>query len=349
MIVSVGLDVGGAHLKAARVQDGRVHGVEMIGCPLWKGLDQLHTALAQIQEMCVPATAIGVTMTGELSDVFADRPTGVATLVDALTSDLPSTPWFWMGPLGFAGGDAAKQRPTDTGSTNFLAAAAFAASQVNDGVLIDFGSTTTDIIALTDGKPNVEGLTDSDRLASGELVYTGMTRTPVMGVATRAPFKGRWQSLAREVLATMGDVRRILSELPKGLDLHATADGRSQSLEDSIARFARMFGLDAQDGSLEDWRSSAAYIREEQVRSIQDELLRVLSRHRLPLAAPIIAAGIGSDTARILAQRVGRPMLDFGRIAHANKRVIRAATRSAPAVAIAHLVSAHGSASEVVG
>lgn len=339
MVVSVGLDVGGAHLKAALVRDGRVESVEMIACPLWKGLDHLQTALGQVEELCAPATTIGITMTGELSDVFADRRTGVATLVDLLSEHVPNEPWYWLGQRGFADGANAKDDPSATGSTNFLATAAFAAGQLNDGILIDFGSTTTDIIPFTNGTPNVTGLTDSDRLASGELVYTGMTRTPVMAVAMRAPFRGRWQTLAREVLATMGDVRRILSELPKGLDLHATADGRSQSLEDSIARFARMFGLDARDGTLEDWRGSAAFVREMQVRSIQDELLRVLSGHRLALTAPIVAAGIGSDTARILAHRVGRPVTDFGRIAHANKRVIRAATRSAPAVAIAHLVT----------
>jgi len=168
-----------------------------------------------------------------------------------------------------------------------------------------------------------------------------MTRTPVMAVTTTAPFKGQWQTLAREVLATMGDVRRILGELPKGLDLHQTADGRSQSVEDSVARFARMFGRDKHDGSSDDWRHGAAFVREAQVRSIQDELMRVISGLELPLSAPIITAGIGSDTARVLAHRVGRPAKDFGTLAHADKKVLRSATRSAPAVAVAHLATQH--------
>lgn len=339
MSSSVGLDVGGAHLKVALVDDGRVKSVEQIGCPLWRGLDQLENAFALAQPTLSKADRIGVTMTGELSDLFTDRATGVRTLVDYVTATVESDTHFWMGKDGFARADAAKQNPETVGSTNFLASSSFAAKTIADGILIDFGSTTADIVPFLDGKPVTSGLTDAERLATGELVYTGMTRTPVMGVTTRAPFNGQWQTLAREVLATMGDVRRILGELPKGLDVHDTADGRSQSVADSLARFARMFGRDSADGSVDDWRNAAAYVRETQVRSIQDDLMRVMSRIDLPLSAPIIAAGIGSDTARVLAQRIGHPSKDFGTLAQADKRVLREATRAAPAVAVAHLLA----------
>lgn len=339
MTSSVGLDVGGAHLKIAVVNDGRVNAVEQIACPLWQGLDHLVTALEQAQPMIDDADVIGVTMTGELSDLFTDRATGVSTLVDTLTERLGRNVQFWLGDQGFDSADTAKSNPTATGSTNFLASATFAARQVSGGILIDFGSTTADIVPFHDGAPIPTGTTDAERLVSGELVYTGLTRTPVMGVATTAPFQGEWQTLAREVLATMGDVRRILGELPKGLDLHQTADGRSQSVEDSVARFARMFGRDKHEGTGEDWRHAAAFVREAQVRSIQDDLMRVISGLDLPLSAPVIAAGIGSDTARVLAHRVGRSAKDFGTLAHADKKVLRSATRSAPAVAIAHLIA----------
>ncbi len=338
MTLSIGLDVGGAHLKIAVVNNGRVNAVEKFVCPLWKGLDHLQDALESARPLMEEADVIGVTMTGELSDLFPARATGVSTLVDLLTEKLGADLRFWLGSAGFDTAEAAKANPDATGSTNFLASARFAAEQVSDGILIDFGSTTTDIVPFQNGAPTPTGITDAERLTSGELVYTGMTRTPVMGVTTTAPFQGQRQTLAREVLATMGDVRRILGELPKGLDLHSTADGRSQSIKDSVARFARMLGRDRQDGTSDDWRHTAAFVREAQVRSIQDDLMRVISGLDLPLSAPIIAAGIGSDTARVLAHRVGRPAKDFGTLAHADKKALRSATRSAPAVAIAHLV-----------
>ncbi len=339
MASSVGLDVGGAHLKIAVVSDGRVNRVDQFVCPLWQGLDKLHDALDLAKPVIDGSDVIGITMTGELSDLFTDRATGVTTLVNTLTDKLGPNVLFWRGATGFGSAETAKADPDNTGSTNFLASATFAAQQVSDGILIDFGSTTTDIIPFHNNVAIPAGTTDAERLVSGELVYTGMTRTPVMAVTSVAPFQGRWQTLAREVLATMGDVRRILGELPKGLDLHQTADGRSQSVEDSVARFARMFGCDKQDGTRDDWRHAAAFVREAQVRSIQDDLMRIISGLELPLSAPIISAGIGSDTARVLAHRVGRPAKDFGTLAHADKKVLRSATRSAPAVAIAHLAA----------
>lgn len=339
MTLSVGLDVGGAHLKIAVVNDGRVNAVDQFACPLWKGLDQLLNALELAQPMIKDADVIGVTMTGELSDLFKDRATGVATLVDTLTERMRPDLLFWQGNHSFESAEVAKSNPEATGSTNFLASASFAAQQVSDGILVDFGSTTADIIPFQNGVPIPAGTTDPERLTSGELVYTGMTRTPVMGVTTTAPFQGQWQTLAREVLATMGDVRRILGEMPRGVDLHQTADGRSQNVEDSVARFARMFGRDKHEGTSDDWRHAAAYVRETQVRSIQDDLMRVISGLDLPLSAPIVSAGIGSDTVRVLAHRVGRAAKDFGTLAHADKKVLRAATRSAPAVAVAHLVA----------
>lgn len=344
MSSSVGLDVGGAHLKVAVVDNGRVVTAEQIACPLWQGLDHLHAALTTAKPRVKDAEKIGVTMTGELSDLFTDRATGVATLIDELTEALSTETYFWMGDKGFGTAEAAKSSAQDTASTNFLASATFAAGQIADGLLIDFGSTTADIIPIVDGTPVVTGLTDGERLTSGELVYTGMTRTSVMGVTTSAPFRGQWQTLAREHLATMADVRRILGELPKGLDLHATADGRSKNVADSRARLARMFGRDPADGTVDDWRQCATYIREVQIRSIHDEVVRVLSSVDLPLSAPLIAAGIGSDTVRLIGQRIGRPAKDFGTLAHADKRAIRGATRAAPATAIAHLVAKHGAA-----
>lgn len=341
MATSVGLDVGGAHLKVAVVENKRVTASEQFACPLWQGMSHLHAALNTAQRLITKADTIGVTMTGELSDLFDDRQTGVTTLIDELTQKLGPDIHVWLGKKGFKTADAAKAHPDDTGSTNFLASATFAALQVSDGVLIDFGSTTADIVPFLDRAPVVTGLTDGARLVSGELVYTGMTRTAVMGVATAAPFRGQWQSLAREYLATMGDVRRILGELPKGVDLHATADGRSQNIEHSVARFARMFGRDTHDGTRDDWRQSAEFIREQQVHSIHTAVMRVLSGVNLPASAPVIAAGIGSDTARVLARRIGRPAKDFGTLAQAGKRVQRATTYAATAAAIAHLVADH--------
>jgi probable H4MPT-linked C1 transfer pathway protein len=208
-----------------------------------------------------------------------------------------------------------------------------------DALLIDFGSTTADIIPIKGGNPVPAGFSDAERQTTGELVYTGFTRTAVMGVARRAPFRGQWVTLAREYLATMADVRRILGDLPDGLDQHATADGKGKSLPESLTRFARMLGRDAADGTAAEWAAAAAYVREAQMRSIHDGALQVLSAADLPPGAPVVTAGIGADAVAILALRLGRGSVTFAEFANAGPDVATAATHSAPAVAVAHLAS----------
>ena len=339
MTITAGLDVGGAHLKVALAEKGRTIAVEQFICPLWQGLDRLDQALAAARPLTDRATHHAITMTGELSDLFPNRKTGVKALVEKLTKTFGSATQFWMGLKGFGTDQAAIACPTDTGSTNFLAPAQIVAQKKHNALFIDFGSTTADLIPIRDGKPVPRGLTDAERQETGELVYTGFTRTAVMGVADRAPFKGQWVSLAREYLATMADVRRILGELPDDVDVHATADGKGKSIEESVARFARMLGRDADEGSHNDWVAAAAYVREAQLRSLHDGALQVLSASKLPAGAPIVTAGIGADGAACLASRLGRDAITFGQFAKADPFLIQAATYSAPAVAIALLAA----------
>ena len=337
MSITAGLDVGGAHLKVAIVNDGRVKTVRQIACPLWQGLDKLDAALAEALPLIANADPIALTMTGELSDLFPDRETGALTLIGRLQDALGDRLRFWMGPRGFGTADEARRYHADVGSTNFLATATLAGRKASDALLIDFGSTTADLIPISGGAPCPRGLTDADRQITGELVYTGFTRTAVMGVASAAPFRGQWVGLAREYLATMADVRRILGTDLAEVDQHATADGQGKTFAESVTRFARMLGRDARDGTEDDWRFAAAYIREVQLRSIQDGAALVLSASGLPAAAPVVAAGIGASEAAEIARRLGRPSLTFGELAGADPATQPWATAAAPAVAVALL------------
>src|SRR5689334_5097064 len=69
----LGFDVGGAHLKAARVEGGRVVAAAEIACPLWQGVERLDDAVAQAIAHVGTAPVSAVTMTGELCDIFSSR------------------------------------------------------------------------------------------------------------------------------------------------------------------------------------------------------------------------------------------------------------------------------------
>ena len=100
MATVIGLDVGGAHLKAARAEGGRVAEVIQLPCTLWLGLEHLDRALDQALGRIGAADAHAVTMTGELVDLFQDRSEGVRRLSALLGGRLPGAR-IWSGALGF--------------------------------------------------------------------------------------------------------------------------------------------------------------------------------------------------------------------------------------------------------
>jgi probable H4MPT-linked C1 transfer pathway protein len=340
MAIVAGYDVGGAHLKIALVEDGRTISAQQIPCPLWLGLDRLEAALEAARQLAARARHHAVTMTAELCDIFPDRRTGVCALVAKLSASLGPAMRYWCGARGFCDAEETLREPLAAASANFLASAALAARHHPECLLVDMGSTTVDIVAVADGQVHSGGLTDAERLESGGLVYTGLTRTPIMAIVTRTPFQGRWQGLAQEYFATIADARRILGELPDDVDQHETADKRGKSVEESIARFARMFGRDGADGNAGEWRAAARAVTEAQLRSIHDALLQRLSATRLSEAAPVIAAGIGAPVVRVLADRLGRATIDFADLAGAADACRVWAGRCAPAVAVALLLDA---------
>lgn len=332
MSIVAGYDVGGAHLKVARIEDGRVTALTQIACPLWQGLDQLDTALAEAASLTQDASIHAVTMTAELCEIFPTRHDGVVMLTRHLAAQLGPNTRVFLGLKGFGDADTAASQTDSVASANFLATARVIAASRPKALLIDMGSTTTDIIPCD--RPH--GLSDAERLQTGELVYTGFTRTAVPSVTTRCVLAGQWQGLARDNFASMADVRRVLGELPDDVDQHETSDGRGKSVTESLMRLARGFGRDGEERHLSTWQVSAAYIRDVQLRSIYDGAMQVLSRPGLEVTSAI-AAGIGAPVAHVIANRLGLPCTTFGDLIGAPPHLILSATRFAPAVAVGML------------
>ena len=250
MSVVIGWDIGGAHLKAARVSHGRVEAVVQAATPLWLGLGSLETALDALRAELGPADRHAVTMTGELCDAFPSRREGVAGLAAIAADHLaPAAPSLYAGRAGFVELGEAGAHAADIASANWHASAALVGLKLRDALFIDIGSTTTDIIPVAAGEVAAIGYSDAERLASGELIYTGMTRSFVMALASQAPFRGAWTPLMNEYFANSADVHRVLHRLPDGADKMATADGREKSLEASRSRLARMIGREGDEGA----------------------------------------------------------------------------------------------------
>jgi len=340
----IGWDVGGAHVKAARAEGGRIVAAVQVAAAVWRGLDRLEAGLdAALSALGRPGAAHAATMTAELSDVFPSRAEGVASVTRLLAERVAPAPLLvYGGRAGFLAPEAASGHADDIASANWHASAALVAARLADALLIDMGSTTVDVIPVRGGGLAAEGYSDAERLVSGELVYTGLTRTMLMAVADRVPFRGRPTPLMNEYFATTADMRRVLGDLAEDSDRHDTADGRGRSVPESIARLARMVGRDAAEATLEEWRGLAAALAEAQLRTIHDAALLVLSRAALPEAAPVVTAGIGRGVAGMVAARLGRRALSFDALLDAVPEARAAAAGAAPAAAVALLAAERG-------
>jgi len=292
---------------------GRISGVWQEACPLWRGLDQLDAAVARIQHKLEGRTGChAITMTGEMTDLFADREAGVGALANTMVRHLsPASAWFFAAMDGWVRQDTLQAHSLQVASANWYATARLLATRVPDALLVDIGSTTTDIIPLREGRVASLSLTDADRLDAGELVYTGVVRTPVMALTHQAPVAGRWRPLMAEHFATTADIYRILGWLPEHADQMDSADGGPKTLEASRRRLARMVGMDVAGQSELAWRELAAWCAQAQLASIERGIRLVLSRLPAPTDMPLVMAGAGAFLGKALGQRLERPVVEF--------------------------------------
>jgi (4-(4-[2-(gamma-L-glutamylamino)ethyl]phenoxymethyl)furan-2-yl)methanamine synthase len=328
MAAIAGYDVGGAHLKVARIEGDRVIAAREYACRLWQGIDRLDAALAAASDLTAGVAHHAVTMTGELCELFPSRHAGVIAITEHIEAKLGAGARFFIGLKGFGDASAARDNTASVGSANFLATVQVIARLKPHALLIDMGSTTTDI-AVCD---TPQGLTDAERLQTGELVYTGLTRTPVPSVTARGLLAGQWQGLARDSFATMADVRRVLGTLPDDLDAADPA-----SVDTSLRRLSRGFGRDGELRHLSVWQSAARHIREVQLQSIIEGVQQATWRPGIDVSGGVVAAGIGADEVAEIAQRLALPCVTFGELISASGDLARDATRYAAAVSVGML------------
>jgi (4-(4-[2-(gamma-L-glutamylamino)ethyl]phenoxymethyl)furan-2-yl)methanamine synthase len=298
---TMGWDIGGAHLKAVLLDEqGAVLQVLQLPCPLWKGLDQLETAITHTLHAfkIAPAEAQhAVTMTGELVDLFANRHEGVIAIATLAAKLLGKDTMFYAANAGFVALERVSALAACIASTNWHASASALAMQVQDALFIDIGSTTTDIIAIAAGRVLENGLSDAARMAADSLVYTGVVRTPVMALAQKLSFEGAQINVAAEYFATMADVYRLTGELTT--DNAETADGQGKTELESARRLARMVGHDVETMPIETWKNLAQTCKTMQMQQIKLAVVK----HLKP-GMTIIGAGAGSFLVQQIANEL---------------------------------------------
>ncbi|MCL6707892.1 hypothetical protein M8R20_12860 [Pseudomonas sp. R2.Fl] len=336
----IGWDIGGAHLKMAQAENGRITHATTVKASMWLGLDEVRNALNGLRPFFQHDTTHVFTMTGELSDGFTSREAGVRGILDFIATEFGDDVRIYAGRAGFVDIASAYALGPDIASANWHATAELSAGLKGDGLFVDMGSTTTDILAFRNGRLCNDGYSDAERLLTGELVYTGFTRSALIGIAERVPVRGAMTPLMNEYFANTADLGRILGTLDEADDHYPSADRRAKSLAGSIGRIARMVGRDSADLDEGEWIDIARWFSEHQLRMIHDGAFRVVAKARLETSAPVVGAGIGRPQIMQLAKRLERPYVDFGSLIAATSDEARdQASKAAPAAAVALLWS----------
>ena len=332
----IGWDIGGVNTKVARIESGTVlharsHPYEIQRDPL---------ALAPLLRSL--ANAIGapaddhhaITMTAELSQMFRTKREGVAFVLDAVTKAFPSASLHVFTVDGrFVSPADAVSAPLAVAASNWAATASIVALDHPNALLIDIGTTTTDIIPIVDGRVAAVGTTDPARLASGELVYTGSLRTPVEAITQHVPFGASLAAVSAESFALVGDVHVWRGDLAPD-DYSVTApDGRPASRDYAGERIARVICADREMLDDQEISAIADAVADAQVDHIRRAIARVRERHQTLRTA--VVTGLGSFIATRAARRAGLSVIHLGDALGAD------GARCAPAAAVALLLERH--------
>lgn len=281
------LDIGGANIKAAH-SDG---GAWSVPFALWKEPENLAEKLREVARSGPSFDELRVTMTGELCDCFETKRHGVNHILDAVETLGGDSVRIWSTAEKYVDVAAARAEPLKVAASNWHALATWVARQFpeDQALLVDVGSTTTDIIPLSRGRVVAKGSTDMERLANAELDYLGVMRTPLMALAEAITWRERTFPLMAERFATLDDVHLLTGDVSEDPDDCDTADGRPRTRLFSAARIVRMIGADLEMLTVND----AVEIARLFARIQENRIIKAISRVATHDPCRVVVSGSG--------------------------------------------------------
>jgi probable H4MPT-linked C1 transfer pathway protein len=332
--VILGWDIGGVNTKVACLGDDGVLVVLARPFEVQRDPDALVRVLcemaAEVGVAPAEASVCAVTMTAELSQMFRTKRDGVAFVLDAVSAAFPHADIRVLTTDGsFLPVDNARQRPLAVAAANWAATAGLVAKRHRTALVVDVGTTTTDVIPIVDGAVVARGMTDPERLSSGELVYTGALRTAVEAIVRAVPYRDGTAGVSAESFALVGDVHLWRGRLAPVDYTVPTPDGRPATREYAGERLARVICADREMLDEEAITRIADAIASEQITWVARAIRQVLSRHPEIRTAVVTGLGsfIGVDATRAAGLEVRAFADDIG----------EDAARYAPAAAVALL------------
>jgi probable H4MPT-linked C1 transfer pathway protein len=331
-MVWLALDIGGAHIKLANTEKYAL----TYAMPLWRDRDRLSNELRMLLAEAPMCDHLAVTMTGELADCFESRNEGVAFIVNSVESAADGRHLrFYRMDGKLVAAPVAAREPELVASANWHALGSFAARWgAESAVMIDIGSTTTDILPIVDSKLVNVGQNDTERMISGELVYTGVERSFVPGIVREVPYRGATCPIMNELFATSGDVYLLTDDLAESKSNRRTADGEPATKSAARRRLGRLVGAANGEFNHRDAALIAQHVLDTQLQLLTVALEKVEARLPAPPTHMII-----SGQGEFLAARLirGLRLQENRKIVSLGKRLGPRVSRAAPAYALAML------------
>ncbi len=299
MTSSLGLDIGGAHLKACLIRNDRIlklSEVNLFKTPIWESQNTLVSSLKEIEKKWAlrKDVQINIAMTAEMADCFKDRREGVRNILSIIKHTLNYRELKIYSTNGLKDLHTTFHNYKEIASANWHATANTLSKIKRNCLLIDIGSTTTDIIPIQLGKIlSSTSSTDFFRLQRGELVYLGVSRTSISSIRGQLLFRSKMTNVMRENFASTADLFRLTEKLSPKYDLYPTLDGENKTRLATRQRLARVIGLDSNDLTVEELNTLAQQIKQIFVSEIIDNLKKVRREYNMSSRTPIVITGSG--------------------------------------------------------
>ena len=244
--VYIGWDIGGANTKICVFDSNfNIIRVECININIWSNFIELNNLFNKIsKDYSLDIISNYITITAESCDNFSDRKNGILSILKNCNSFILGHKLFYTNQDRYIDFDSAKNNPEILYSTNWILTSKFVNKSDNIHLIIDIGSTTTDLIYKNiDVEENIN---DHLRLINNTLLYAGVIRTPISMLLNKVSYFSKSIPLVNEVFSTTGDVFNLTNDINfEKLD-YLGADNLEYSKENSFKRLARSIGLDYQ-------------------------------------------------------------------------------------------------------
>lgn len=278
----IGLDIGGANTDCVIIEFDKKFNLINIRqdkyyLPFWSE----HAKLPECINHLIGKDKIDVacvSITAELADCYSTKREGIIDITNMVHDTLKDSILKFVTFNGLKDYKYVQENPLSAAAANWIGTLESIKHIKDTCIFMDMGTTTTDIIPIKDGININTGFSDTERLASGELVYTGLLRSNLTSLARKVPVNGVMTRISSELFAITADIHNILGHISEAEYTCNTPDGKDKDVQSSKIRLAHLVCGDIETINDDNLILIAEYLYHKQIQEVEDALSQVISK-----------------------------------------------------------------------